>query len=67
MELLYLLCALPLIALEIYAIKTNKYDTISELVWKAGKWHWFIRVLTAGLLIWAFIHLVVGECAFGIC
>jgi len=63
----YLLFIVPLIIYEVYAIVTNKYDTISELIWKAGKIHWILRVLTALFILWLFIHLVGGECALGIC
>ncbi len=63
----YLLFIIPLVIYEVYAIVTNKYDTISELIWKVGKYHWGFRVLTAIVLIWLSIHLIVGECAFGIC
>ena len=63
----YLLFIIPLIIYEVYAIKTNKYDTISELIWKAGKFHWVFRLITFLICAWLLIHLVVGECAFGIC
>ena len=55
------------LVIEGYAIWKNKYDTLSEKIWKVSKKHWAIRVALAGGIIWAFIHLVGGECAFGIC
>lgn len=66
-EALYLVPLLMLVGLEVYAIVTNRYDTISELVWRAGKWHWLMRLATLGFMLWATIHLVGGECALGIC
>ena len=63
----YLLFLIPLAIYETYAILTNRYLTISEIIWKAGKAHWLWRVLTAIICIWLLIHLVIGECAFGIC
>jgi hypothetical protein len=54
----YLLLAVPLAIYEIYAIVTNKYDTISEIIWKVGKIHWVFRLLTLAFCIWLTIHLM---------
>lgn len=53
--------------IEGYAIWKNEYDTLSEKIWKVSGKHWVIRVVLAGLIIWAFVHLVGGACALGIC
>ena len=52
---------------EVYAIKTNEYDTFSELFWKVSKKHWVVRVILFVILVWMFVHLVFGPCALGIC
>ena len=52
--------------IEGYAIIFNKYDTLSEKIWRVGKKHWSLRVLTIIITIWAVFHLS-GECALGIC
>ena len=52
--------------IEIYAILTNKYDTLSEKIWKVSKKHWVLRIAILLTTIWATIHLT-GECALGIC
>ena len=49
------------------AIWRNDYDTLSEKIWKVSKKHWVFRVALALVISWAFIHLVGGECALGIC
>ena len=49
------------------AIWRNKYDTLSEKIWKVSKKHWVLRTILAVLIGWAFIHLVGGECALGVC
>ena len=53
--------------IEGYAIWRNEYDTLSEKIWKVSKKHWLLRCVLAGLVIWAGVHLVGGECALGIC
>ena len=55
------------IAYEIWAIVTNKDDTLSERVWWWIARHPITRVLVGLFLIWAFFHIVWGPCAFGIC
>jgi len=54
---------------EIYAIATRerKYPTLSRTIWLLQKEFPPLRILTALVLIWLFIHLVGGECALGIC
>jgi len=69
MEIGTLLWGLWIIAfffIEGYAIFTNKYDTLSEKIWRVGKKHWSLRVLTVIITIWVVFHLS-GECALGIC
>ena len=53
--------------IEGYAIWRNKYDTLSEKIWKVSGRHWILRVALAGGILWALVHLVGGECALGIC
>jgi len=54
------------VAFELYAIVTNRADTLSEKIWKVSKKHWLWRLALAAFLVWAFVHLVFGPCAFGI-
>jgi hypothetical protein len=55
------------ICYELYAIITDKVDTLSERVWAWLGKHWIFRVAFIGFWVWAFIHIVFGPCAFGIC
>lgn len=55
------------IIIEYVAIRTNKYDTLSEKFWKVGHGHWAIRATWALVFGWGFFHIVFGPCAFGIC
>jgi len=55
------------VAIEVYAIKTNKYDTLSEKLWKVSAVHWAFRVALIVGFGWALIHIGGGECALGIC
>ena len=55
------------VAYEVWAIVTDKEDTASEQVWKLIARHWILRLILAGVMVWAFIHLVFGPCAFGLC
>lgn len=52
---------------ELYAIITDKVDTLSERVWYWLGKYWILRVAFILFWIWAFIHIVFGPCAFGIC
>ncbi len=53
--------------IEGYAIWRNKYDTLSEKIWKVSGIHWVVRLALAVVILWVFVHLVGGECALGIC
>ena len=64
---LWALWILAFFFIEGVAIWRNKYDTLSEKIWKVSKKHWLWRLALAGLVIWAGVHLVFGECALGIC
>jgi hypothetical protein len=55
------------IVYELYAIITDKVDTLSERVWYWLGKHWIFRVAFIGFWVWAFIHIVFGPCAFGVC
>ncbi|MHA2265259.1 MAG: hypothetical protein ACXAEN_22950 [Candidatus Thorarchaeota archaeon] len=55
------------ITYEVYGIVTDKYDTLSERVWNWIGRHWVLRVAFIIFWIWAFIHIVWGPCAWGIC
>ena len=52
-----------------YAIitKERKYPTLSRTIWDLHARYPPLRILTAAILIWLFIHLIGGECALGIC
>lgn len=55
------------ICYEVYAIITNKVDTLSERVWYWLGKHWIFRVAFIAFWVWAFVHIVFGPCAFDIC
>lgn len=63
----YLILFGCLFVLEVIAIITNKYDTISEKIWKVSKPHLALRVFIFCALVWGAFHLAFGECAFGLC
>jgi hypothetical protein len=65
--ILWILWIIAFFLIEGYAIKTNKYDTLSEKIWKVSKKHWVLRLSVIVVIIWAAIHLIGGECALGIC
>ena len=48
-------------------IKERKYPTLSRIIWELHAWYPPLRILTAAILIWLFIHLIFGPCAFGLC
>jgi hypothetical protein len=52
-----------------YALATRERNTptLSRTIWWLHKEYPAVRLLTAGVIIWAFFHLVFGPCAFGIC
>lgn len=54
---------------EMYALVTRERDTptISRTIWWLHKKYPMVRLLTAAILIWAFIHIVFGPCALRIC
>jgi hypothetical protein len=52
---------------ELYAIIADKVDTLSERVWYWLGKHWIIRVAFIAFWTWAFIHIIFGPCAFGVC
>ena len=54
------------ICYEVYAILTNKVDTLSERIWYWLGKYWILRVTFILFWVWAFIHIVFGPCAFGI-
>jgi hypothetical protein len=65
-----------ILALEMWALHIDEEDqvTFSRLVWRMFKrWpktRYAVGAFIAGVLVfnvWAFIHLVFGPCAFGIC
>lgn len=55
------------IAYEAYGISTDKVDTLSERVWYWIGKYWPVRLAFVLFWIWAFVHIVFGPCAFGIC
>jgi len=65
--ILWILWIIAFFLIEGYAIKTNKYDTLSEKIWKVQKKHWVFRLIAFVVIIWAGIHLLGYECALGIC
>ena len=66
-SLLWILWIAAFFLIEGYAIWKNRYDTLSEKIWKVSGKHWAFRLALVGFLLWAFVHLVGGECALGIC
>ena len=64
---LWALWILAFFFIEGVAIWRNNYDTFSEKIWKVTGKHWVRRAVLALLIGWAFVHLVGGECALGIC
>jgi hypothetical protein len=52
---------------EAYAIITDKYDTLSERVWSWIKKHWLFKLAFVLIMVWAFVHIFFGPCAFGVC
>lgn len=55
--------------IEGYALATKErvVPTLSRTIWWIRDRHWFLKVLIAAVMAWAFVHLVFGECAFGLC
>jgi len=66
-DILWGLWIIAFLVIEGIAIWRNKYDTLSEKVWKVSGRHWVLRAILACAIIWALVHLVGGECALGIC
>ena len=47
--------------------KEKEFPTLSRTIWWIHKKYPMVRLLTAAILIWLFVHLVWGPCALGIC
>ena len=54
---------------EAYALITRERDTptLSRTIWWLFKKYPPVRLLTAAIFIWGFVHIIWGPCALGIC
>ncbi len=52
-----------------YALATRELETpaLSRTIWWLHRKYPAVRLLTAAIIFWAFIHIVFGPCALRIC
>lgn len=62
-----ILLAMTWMVWELIAILTNWFPTLSEIIWNLQKMNKWVKLVVRLFLIWLFIHLYFGECAFDLC